>query len=44
VIHQYQWEMTAGYGFLWQHSSKDIHFHKELALESRRAGAEHRRA
>jgi len=33
VIHQYQWEMTGGYCFLWVNSSKDIHFHKELELE-----------
>jgi hypothetical protein len=30
---QYQWEYSGGYMFMWENSSKDIHFHKELELE-----------
>jgi len=33
LIHQFQWEMSGGYCFLWVNSSKDIHFHKELELD-----------
>jgi len=33
LIFQYQWEYSGGYCFLWQNSSKDIHFHKELELD-----------
>lgn len=33
LIFQYQYEITGGYVFVWQNSSKDVHFHKELELE-----------
>jgi hypothetical protein len=33
LIHQYQYEFSGGYCFLWQNNSKDITFHKELELE-----------
>lgn len=33
LIHQYQWEFSGGYCFLWVNSSKDILFHKELELD-----------
>lgn len=33
LVHQYQYEFSGGYCFLWVNSSKDILFHKELELD-----------